>query len=331
MTPKRETPVPEYKKKLVAELSDLIKNKKTILLASVKNLPGPQYQQIIKKIRDKAVVKLPKKNLFFRAVEASKNAELKKIEEIFHDSTAVLFSDLDTFDLSADLIQSKTPAKAKVGQEAPEDITIEAGPTDLLPGPAISELGAVGLKIEIKDGKINIKDSKVIVKKGEEISEKACDVMGKLDIQPFSIGFMPLSAYDTQEKKFYREININPEETLEELKSAYGKALALAVSLNYTTEDTINLIIGKAGSHEKALEKFDKVEEKVPPALENINAEGKEKAAEEPKVEEGKTSKDVPTAPENVNAEGKEDQTPEEKTDEAPKAETEKAEGEETK
>ena len=295
MTPNRETPIPEYKKKLVAELAGLIKNKKTILLASVKNLPGAQYQQIVKKVRNKAIVKLPKKNLFFRAIEEAKNEELKKIEEIFEDSTAVLFSDLDSFELSADLIQNKTPAKAKVGQEAPEDITIEAGPTDLPPGPAISELSAVGLQVEIKDGKINIKEPKVIVKEGEEISDKACDVMGKLDIQPFSIGFQPLSAYDNQTKKFYKKININTEETLAELKSAYGKALALAVSLNYTTEDTIKLIIGKAGSHEKALEKFEKVEEAP-----------KEEVKEKPKEE---------------------NQTPEEKTDEAPKeAEAEKAE-----
>ena len=173
-------------------------------------------------------------------------------------------------------------------------MTIEAGPTDLPPGPAISELGAVGLQIEIKDGKINIRNAKVIVKKGEEISEKACDVMGKLGIQPFSIGFIPLSAYDTQENKFYKEIKVNPEEALGELKSAYGKALALAVSLNYTTEDTIKLIIAKAASHEKALERLD-----------NAKKEKEEPA----KVE---------------------DQTPETKSEEAPKeAEAEKESGEE--
>ena len=38
MTSKRQTPIPESKIKVVKELTDLIKNKKTILFASIKNL-----------------------------------------------------------------------------------------------------------------------------------------------------------------------------------------------------------------------------------------------------------------------------------------------------
>jgi hypothetical protein len=33
--------------------------------------------------------------------------------------------------------------------------------------------------------------------------------MTKLNVKPFSIGFIPLSAYDTKEKKLYKEIKID--------------------------------------------------------------------------------------------------------------------------
>ena len=55
MKPKAK--VSEKKVNIVKEFSDLIKNKKTILIASIKNLPTSQFQEISKKLRGKAIVK----------------------------------------------------------------------------------------------------------------------------------------------------------------------------------------------------------------------------------------------------------------------------------
>ena len=251
---KQENSIPEMKLKSVAELIDLIKNKKTILIASIKNIPASQFQKIGKKLRGKAVIKVPKKNLIFRALDSLGDEALKGLKDQIKEDTTILFSDTDCFDLALELINNKSSAKARVGQEAPEDITVQAGPTDLLPGPAISELGALGIKIQIEKGKINIKEPKVIVKKGEKVSAIAADIMSKLDIKPFLIGFIPLSAFDTQERKLYLEIEIDREETLKELKISFGKALAFAVGIAYICEDTIKPLIRKAKMHEKVFE-----------------------------------------------------------------------------
>lgn len=256
--------VSDAKKKLVKELSELIKNKKTILIASIKNLPASQFQEIGKKLRSKAIIKVPKKNLIFKAIDSSGNEEVKKLREQIKENVAVLFSEMDCFELAEELIKNKSPSKAKAGQEATEDIEVQAGPTDLVPGPAISELGALGIQIQIEKGKINIKEQKVIVKKGEKISSVAVGIMDKLGIKPFSMGFIPLCAFDTKEEKLYLNIKIDKKGTLEELKSAFGKALSFAVEIGYTCEDTIKFLIRKAGAHEKAIENLvNKTEEKT--------------------------------------------------------------------
>ncbi len=257
--------VPETKLKIVRELSDLIKNKKTLLVASIKNIPASQFQEIVKKLRGKAIVKVLKKNLITRALDSSENQQIKKLKEQIQSSVAILFSDLDSFELASELLESKSPAKARMGQEAPEDIEIEAGPTDLMPGPAISELGSLGIQVQIEKGKINIKEPKVIVKKGEKISANAASVMNKLDMKPFKLGFIPLSAFDTPEGKLYLEIKIDKEATLEELKTAWSKGLAFAIEIKYITKDTIKFMIRKAGLHKKVLENLvgkEKIEEK---------------------------------------------------------------------
>lgn len=251
---KHETHVSEPKKKALKELVDLIKSKKTILVVSIKDIPASQIQEIGKKLRGKATVKIPKKNLFFRAIENSGNKDIEKIKDYVKDNIAVLFSDLDSFELASELVESKKPAKAKIGQEAPEDIEVPAGPTELVPGPAISELGAFGIKIQIEGGKITIKDAKVIVKKGGKISAGAADIMNKLNIKPFSISLVPIAAFDITEKKLYSDIKIDREGTLNELKSAFSKALAFAVEIEYITGETVKFLIAKAGREEKALE-----------------------------------------------------------------------------
>jgi len=248
--------VSEKKKAVVSELTDFIKSKKTILLASIKGIPSSQYQEISKKLRGKAVVKFPKKSIIFRALDNSGVEELKNLKSEIKDSTAILFSDIDSFELAAELVSKKSPAKAKAGQEAPTDIEIPEGPTDLIPGPAISELGALGIKIQIEKGKITIKEPKIIAKQGEKISSAAAEMMNKLGIKPFSIGFIPIAAFDLTERKIYREIKIDKEKTLEELKQAFSKAIPFAVEIGYASDDTIRFLIGKAGRQEIALEKF---------------------------------------------------------------------------
>jgi len=240
------THVSDEKKRIVEEVSNLMKTKKTILVASIKDIPASQFQVIGKKLRTKALVKVLKKNLVFRAIDLCKEEEIKKLKEEIKSDIAMLFSDLDSFDLALELVKNKSPAKAKAGQEAPEDIEIPEGPTELVPGPAISELGALGIQIQIEKGKISIKKSKIIAKKGEKISVAASELMSKLDIKPFSVGFVPLAAFDTKEKKLYLNINIDREKTLNDLKNSFTKSLAFAVEIGYTTEDTIKFLIRRA-------------------------------------------------------------------------------------
>ncbi|PIN89675.1 50S ribosomal protein L10 [Candidatus Pacearchaeota archaeon CG10_big_fil_rev_8_21_14_0_10_32_14] len=252
-TVKREKPIPTKKLNSSKELSDLSKNKRTILLASIKNLPASQFQEISKKLRGKAIVKVPKKNIAIRAFNSVKEDKMKELNMQIIEDVAILFSDMEGFELAGELMSARSPAKAKKGQIAPENIEVEKGPTDLLPGPAVSELGALGIPIMIDKGKIAIKENKLIVKKGEAISQAAADVMGKLDIKPFTAGFEPLVIYDTIEKKIYVNIKINKEETLNELKYAFGKSLPFALEIGYVCEDTIKLMIVKAGREELAL------------------------------------------------------------------------------
>ncbi|MBS3091963.1 50S ribosomal protein L10 [Candidatus Pacearchaeota archaeon] len=244
----------KYKLQQVKKLAMLIDENKTIMFASIKSLPTKQFQKIKKNLEKEVFFIVAKKNITTRAIESSKKQNIHELKDHIKEDNAILISQMDAFDLAGKLAESKSPVKAKVGQIAEMDIHIEPGPTELVAGPVVSELGALGLKIEIKGGKIEIKEAKIIVKKGQAISEAATNIMGKLNILPFSVGFIPLVAYDSQSNKIYTSLIIDKKETLIQMKNYFAKAKAFAVLINYISKDTIGFLLAKAASHERAIE-----------------------------------------------------------------------------
>lgn len=258
----REKEIPEKKTRAVSELIRLIKTSNSITITSIKNLPTSQFQLIKKKLREHATVKVTKKNLMIRAIEGAEKGSLKDFKKYIIEDTAIIFSELNPFEISAILSKNKSMTRAKIGQIMKEDVSVEPGPTELVPGPVISELGALGLKFAIEDGKINIKDKKVIVKAGQAVNESAASIMSKLGMKPVAVGLEPIAAYDSKENAIYENIKIDQEKMIEDMKIAASKALAFAVKLVYPCKETIGFLLAKANSQEKAIARLIKEEAK---------------------------------------------------------------------
>jgi len=252
--PKRE--VPEYKIKIVSDLADRMKKSRTLLIASTRGLPSSQFHEIKKNLRGKALIRVAKKTAVLRAIDFVGKASLDKIKGNIGADIALFFSDLDPFTLSGLLSDNKSSSKAKAGDIAPEDIKVEPGPTSLVPGPAISELSGVGLKVAVEGGKLAIKLPHTIVKAGDKIKENVASVMAKLDIKPMKVGFEPVAAYDREDDKVYVGIKIDKNKTYEELKEMIKKALGFAVARGYATKETVSYFIAKAGREEIMLAKI---------------------------------------------------------------------------
>ncbi len=254
MTKQEVATIPEFKKKIVKELEGKLKTSKTVLVASIKGLPASQFQKIKKSLRGTAEVVVAKKSLVFRAIQNTDKGALQNLKENIVSDVVLMFSELDAFELSGLLAEKQSATKAKAGDVPQEDIEIQPGPTDLIPGPAISELGSVGLKVAVEGGKLAIKTGAVVAKKGEPINPKVAGVLGKLNILPMKVGFIPLAAYDSKAEKVYVGIKIDKEGTYKELKEAIAKALNFAVNMKVINDKTIGYFIAKAGLEATALE-----------------------------------------------------------------------------
>ena len=278
--------VNKIKKDLVGQLVDLMRQR-TTMIASINGLPSAQFQEIKKKLRGKATIRMAKKNLIRHAFNKIANKELSKLTDYIGDSTIILFSNNDAFELSGVLGSEKASQKAKAGQVVPFDIEVKAGPTELIPGPDISALSAVGLIPKVEGGKISIMQDKVILKKDGIITDAIASIMAKLDIIPFEVGIDPVAAF--MDEKVYGNIRIDVEKTVANLADCYGQAMAFDVELEIVNEVSLGPILNKAIAQETMLTRIitgEPVEEisLVDPVVETTKEELKEESKQESAV-----------------------------------------------
>ena len=252
----KKSHVSDEKKESVKQLAQAMKEVDTIMLVSIKNVPAAQLQKIKKALREKANVQVAKKSIVLRAIDETGLNGIDALKQQVNEDYAVLLSNTDGFELSGWLTENKNPIAAKEGQIADADITVEEGPTDLVPGPVISELGALGLQIMVEDGKITIRKAKVAVKKGDKVSSGAASIFQKLGIKPFMIGINPTAFYDKKSGKIYVDVRIDKKKMLEDFLTAHAKSVGFAVNLAYPTQSTIGLLLAKANAHHNAITKL---------------------------------------------------------------------------
>jgi len=273
---KRE--VSEKKKSLLIKIVNLIEKHNTLAIASLTNIPSSYLQKIRKEIRGNAEIIIIKKNFMFKVLDKVKKEKIKELKDCLDESSAVIFSDMDPFELGVLLSKHVLNVKAKSGQISPQDLKIESGPTELMPGPDISLLSEAGLKTGVERGKITIKESKVLVKEGERISKSIAGVLSKLEIIPFKVSLGIKAAYDSKEDKIFKGIKINPEEAIENIKIGQKNALGLALKIIFPTKEVIKQILAKASRNANALKSKIKEEAKS-------EGENKEGIKEEEKAE----------------------------------------------
>jgi large subunit ribosomal protein L10 len=245
--------VKEEKLKAVEKLKKEIEDSSVIGIVNLLKLPSRQLQQIKKKIKGQVVLRVVKKSTLQFAIKAANKKNKEELEKNIPQQPALALTNLDPFKFYVMIDKLKSPAAAKEGDITPADIQVSAGPTNLLPGPAISELTKAGIPAGVEEGKIAVKKDVVVAKKGDVVSKNLANALKKLGIEPILIGLNIVAIY--QDGTIYKKdalslVSIYPDM----LKDAFNKALNLSVSICYPTKENVKYLLAKAVNTAKALE-----------------------------------------------------------------------------
>jgi len=191
---KKESPFLTAKKEKVAAISKMALSYPNIALLNIRNLPDRILQKSKKKLRSEAAFVVAKNSTIIRALEASRKG--KELAEQITFPTALVYTSLSPYQLFKFFKDNKTSVAAKPGMIAPFDIIVPEGETDLMPGPALSELKGAGINAQIKGGKIIVAKDSVVAKKGAKITDNVCKALQKLNILPFEAMVDMVAAYD---------------------------------------------------------------------------------------------------------------------------------------
>ncbi|MBS1266454.1 MAG: 50S ribosomal protein L10 [Candidatus Woesearchaeota archaeon] len=248
---KKKGDVAESKKKTVAELVKLFDEYKIIGILNMKDLPAKQLQRIKKTLREQAKFFMTKRRLMKIAIEKTKDKDLEKIIPCLEGMPALLFTKEDPFQLATVISKNKSKAPIKPGQETPNDIKISAGPTSFMPGPIIGELGSVGIKTSIQDGKLKIEKDTIVAKQGDIVDEKLAGILSRFGIEPVEVGLNLVAAYDNGTIYEKDILFVDEQEYIDNIQLASANALALAMETGIFTDETIKILLSKA--HQNAL------------------------------------------------------------------------------
>lgn len=248
MTAKKPEEVPEWKKKHVEEVKEMLEQPVSGLI-ELKGLPSTQFQEIKKKLRGQAQIKVTRKTLIERAIKKAKKENIEKLKEHLEGPIGVISSEKDPFILYKTLKNNKSKSKAKTGKEVEKDIVIKKGPTSLQPGPVLGDLQKVGLPAQIEGPKIVIKKDKVLLKKGEKITGDIAGALNTLGMKPLEIGINTKILLENGQLYTPEQLNIDEEAFMNQLTLAAQQAVNLSVEAGYPTKQSIEIMIAKAGQH----------------------------------------------------------------------------------
>ncbi len=241
----------EAKSSEVESIKDILKEYKSIGIASLKKVRASQLQELKKSMAGKVYLRVLKNTLIKIALEEMNQAELKKLEAYLEGSNVFLFTDLNPFKLALLLERGKVKTTAKSGDIAAMDVVIPASNTGQPPGPVISQLNAVGLPTRIESGSVWVSKDTLVVRKGEVINERLAGVLSKLGIKAVELGISMRAVFDNGLIITGDQLKVDVDATRKSVQARNSEAFALALEIGYTSKDTIKPLLQQA--HQKAV------------------------------------------------------------------------------
>ena len=230
---------------------------KTIGLVKMSKVGSPKIAALRAKLRGTALIRMAKKSVIGRALEKVNGkpgiATMMDRFTVKIGPSALVFTNLPGIKIRKLFDDNKTKTRAKIGEVMGNDVVVLAGNTKLPPGPAITELQAVGLATKMQDGTIWITKDCVVVKAGQAVDSKIAGVLTKLNVEPVEVLIDLYVAYEGGEVLDRDMLKIDVDKFKSMFIAAQSNALKLSIEAGIVSPENAKIVIQRAFSKAKAL------------------------------------------------------------------------------
>lgn len=234
------------KERMLQRVRELASEHRTIAIARLTKVRASQLSELRKKFRGFLVIKVVKNRIASMALKGLGKPNIEKLIEGLEGQVALIFTDLDPFELSIRLERSKIDLTAKAGDVATEDVVIPAGNTGIPPGPVLSDFKLAGVPTKIDMGSIWVTTDTLVVRKGGVITQKLSSLLSRIGIKPIKAGLSVSLAYSDGLILTGEELKLDLKEYEEKVLGAHRDAVSITIQAEYLTLETAPLIVAKA-------------------------------------------------------------------------------------
>ena len=231
----------------------LLKTHKTIAFCSLFKVRGAQLMSLRKSFKDEMRIRVVRNTLTKLAIEKSQIKNSKDLSNGVSKQQALIFTDMNPFQLFLLLEKGKIDLAAREGDVATDDIVIPAGNTGMQPGPDLSIFKEFNIATRINVGSIFVNNDTVAAKKGDVLSANLASLLSKLSIKPIKAGISITLAYMDGLLYNSDDVAINLTDYMNDISNSYQSALNLAVNQEYFTKETVPLLLADAFNKSKNL------------------------------------------------------------------------------
>ncbi|HLI45651.1 MAG TPA: 50S ribosomal protein L10 [Geobacterales bacterium] len=229
----------EVKSRTLAQLEEYLKNYKYMVIAELVKVGSAELQTMRKLLRSVAVLKVARNRLVQKAIERVHGTKFDLTGQ-----NLFIFTNKNPFELYLFLQRNKIATEAQAGMIAPKDIVVPEGNTGLAPGPVLSKFSKLKVPTKIVEGSIWIAKDTVVAKQGEVISKDVVELLNLLGIKPIETTLNLRLAYDG--KEIIKDIRLDLDEMMKEIKNAQGNALKLALNASLPVVEVMPMLIQRA-------------------------------------------------------------------------------------
>jgi large subunit ribosomal protein LP0 len=208
----------------------------SIFIVGVDNIGSSHMQQIRKAIRGKGVVLMGKNTMIRKAIRGhiENNPKLEALLPLVRGNVGFVFVKKDLAFVRKILAENKVGAPARVGSIAPNDVIVPAGPTGLEPTQT-AFLQALNIASKINKGSIEIINDVHLIKAGEKVTTSQAALLQKLNITPFSYGFVVKSVYENGDVYDASVLDITNEVVLKKFQQGVTNLACVSLAVGIPT------------------------------------------------------------------------------------------------
>ena len=240
--------VAEWKPDRVNELKGIVEKEGIVGVVDISGVPAKNMLDMRSSLRGMLTMTMAKKSLIRIAWKEAGLSE-ENLESLLEGAVqpCVVHTDsLNCYELFEELEKTRQGRAAKEGEIAPEDIIVEAGPTEFGPGPIVGEFNAVGIPAKIDKGAVAIQKTVTVVNKGEPIEGELGLMLSKLGINPIEIGLILMGVIDDGQVLSSSELDLDTDGLRNDIVQATSGAFNLACNIQWFSSVTMPALLSKA-------------------------------------------------------------------------------------